>query len=751
MATEERVRICPLCEATCGLKVTVEDGVPTSVRGNPDDAFSEGYICPKGAAIIDLHNDPDHLHAPQLREGDTWRDGTWDEAIAEVEAKLLPIVEKYGRDSVGIYLGNPGVHNISLLLYGQVLIRAIGTKNIFSASTVDQVPKQLVSALMFGTGLSVPIPDLDRTDYLLVVGANPMESNGSLMTAPNIPARLKRIRERGGKIVVIDPRYTKTAAVADAHHAIRPGTDALLFLAMANVIVEEGLTKVGALEEHLSGLDEAIAVAKAYPPERVADVCGIDAETIRGLAREFAAQDKAVIHARIGTCTQQFGSLASWAVELVHILTGNLDQPGGALFTNPAHGAGNAKGKPGVGRGVRMGRRKSRVTEHPELFGEFPVALLAEEIETPGEGQIKALITVAGNPVLSTPNSDRLEKALGSLEYMVSLDIYRNETTRHADVIFPGLSHLATQHYDLAFSQLAIANHARYSPPVVDKPEGTLDEWETILRLAGLFWGMGGQAPVEPLDEMTVRTLIQRETGSEYSPIHERDEDEILAALGERVGPARIIDLMLRTGPYGEGFGANPDGLTLAKLEAAPDGIAIGPLESRVPEVLRTSTGMIEVAPDVLLNDVRRLEAFLEEGVQGGLALVGRRHLRSNNSWMHNVKRLVSGNNRCTLHIHPSDARERGLSDGEVARVTSRVGELEVAVEYMEDIMPGVVSLPHGWGHDVDGMVMDVAREHAGVNTNILTDEAALDVPSGNAVLCGIPVEVAKVEAAVAK
>ena len=751
MAKSEHVQICPLCEATCGLKITVEDGVPVSVRGNDEDAFSEGYICPKGAAIIDLHNDPDRLRAPQLRDGDTWREATWDEAIADIEQKLLPIIEKYGRDAVGIYLGNPSVHNTSLLLYGQALIRTLGTKNIFSASTVDQVPKQLVSSLMFGTGLSVPIPDLDRTDYLMIVGANPMESNGSLMTAPNIPTRLKRIRERGGKIVVIDPRYTKTAAVADAHHAIRPGTDALFFLALANVIVEEGLEKVGDLEEYINGLDEARAVVREYAPEKVAAVTGIDADTIRALARELAAQDKAVIHARIGTCTQQFGSLASWAVELVHIFTGNLDKAGGAMFANPAHGAGNAKGTPRVGKGLRMGRRKSRVSGHPELFGEYPIALLAEEIETPGEGQIKALITVAGNPVASTPNSKRLDKALDSLEYMVSLDIYRNETTRHAHMILPGVSQLEHVHYDPAFAQLAIADHARYSPAVLPKPEGQQDEWVTIMRIVGVLSGMGSQAPVEPMDEFVIRNMIQRETAMETSPIHGRDEDEILKELGSRVGPERILDFMLRTGPYGEGFGANPDGLSLAKLEAAPNGIEIGPLKPRMPEVLRTATGMIEMAPDILLNDLPRLDAFAEEGVNGGMLLIGRRHLRTNNSWMHNIKRLVTGNNTCTLQIHPSDAAERGLADGEVARVASRVGEVEAPIEITEDIMPGVVSLPHGWGHDVEGVEMSVAKEHAGVNTNILTDETALDAPSGNAVLCGIPVEVAKVEAAVAK
>lgn len=752
MAKVEKARICPLCEATCGLKIGFENGEPVSVRGNDEDPFSEGYICPKGAAIIDLHNDPDRLRTPVRRTGDSWEEISWKDAFEDVQANLLPIIEKYGRDAVGIYLGNPSVHNVSLLLYGQVLARTLGTKNIFSASSVDQIPKQLVCAGMFGTGLSIPIPDLDRTQYLVIAGANPMESNGSLMTAPNIPARLKRIRERGGKIVVVDPRYTKTAEIADEHIPIRPGTDALFFLAMAHVIVEEGLERPGHVAEYTSGLDELRSLVAGYTPERVSEACGIDAERIRAIAREFAAQDSAAIHARIGTCTQQFGTIASWAVEAIHLLTGNLDREGGAMFTRAAHGPGNTKGTPRVGRGLRMGRRKSRVSGRPEIFGEYPVSTLAAEIETPGDGQIRALITVAGNPILSTPNGGRLDKAFASLEYMASLDIYRNETTRHAKVVFPGLSHLESSHFDPAFAQLSIMDHARYSPPLLPKPEGQLDEWETILSLTAILSGMGVPEDVAPLDEMVIRTLIQRETAMETSPIHGRDEDEILNALGDRVGPERIIDFMLRTGPYGEGFGKDADGLTLATLEAEPNGIVMGALRPQIPDILRTPGGMIEAAPDFVIADMQRLEAFCDDATRDTMLLIGRRHLRTNNSWMHNIKRLVSGNNRCTLQMHPDDAAEAGIAEGGEARITSRVGEVIAPVAITDSIMRGVVSLPHGWGHDAVGTDMHIARDHAGVNVNMLTDEAAMDEPSGNAVLCGVPVTVtAAAPAAVAK
>src|SRR5437870_2017011 len=646
--------VCPLCEATCGLAIHTRGREVVGIRGDEADVFSEGFICPKGYALKELDADPDRLRVPLVRRGGTLEPATWDEAFAEIDRRLGPILRAHGRDAVAVYLGNPSAHSMALGLYAQVLLRALGTRNVYSASTVDQMPKQVSAGLMFGTLLSIPVPDLDRTDYLLILGANPFVSNGSLMTAPDVPGRLRAIRR---------------------------------------------------------------------------------------LARELAGAGRAAVYARIGTCTQEFGTLASWLVDVANVLAGHLDQAGGAMFTKAASGSANTRGTPGRGKGVRFGRRTSRVRQAPEVYGELPAACLAEEIETPGEGQVRALITIAGNPALSTPNGARLERALAALEFMVSLDIYVNETTRRADVILPGLSPLEQSHYDLALRQLAIRNVATYSPPVFDPPADQLPEWETLLRLAALVAGQGPAADTAALDDFVTRQRVEHEVASPASPIHGRDAAEIMAALAPRRGPERLLDLMLRTGPYGDAFGANPDGLGLAALEAKPHGIDLGPLAPRIPEVLRTPSGKIELAPEPLVADVARLRAALERP-GSPMVLIGRRDLRSNNSWMHNLGVLVKGNPRCTMHVHGADAERLGLADGGRARVVSRAGAIEVPVEVTEAIMPGVVSIPHGWGHDQPDARLRIATAHAGVNSNRLADERALDPLSGNAVLNGIPVTV---------
>ncbi len=488
MATH--LRICPLCEATCGLRIETEGRRVVHIEGDSEDTFSEGYICPKGAALAELDADPDRLRSPRIREGKSFREATWDEAFAHINEHLTRIRDQHGQNSVAIYLGNPIVHNIALTAYVPALAKALNTRNAYSASTVDQFPKQLASALMFGTGLSVAVPDIDRTHYMLILGANPLVSNGSMMTAPNFPGRLRRVRQRGGKVVVIDPRRTKTAESADEHHFIRPGTDAFLLFAIVNTIFEEGLTKPGRIAEYTIGIEEVRQLAKAFTPERVAQRCGIAAETIRRIAREIAHAPSATVYARIGTCTQEFGTIANWLPDVIHVITGNLDRPGGAMFPKAAVGGGNSKGTPGIGRGAKVGRWKTRVRGANEIFGELPVACLAEEIETPGDDQIRALITVAGNPVLSTPNGARLANAFDSLEFMISVDVYLNETTRHANVILPGPSPLEVAHYDLAFSQLSVRNTARYSPPMFPKSDNQPEEWETILRLVGVISGV---------------------------------------------------------------------------------------------------------------------------------------------------------------------------------------------------------------------------------------------------------------------
>lgn len=738
-------RTCPFCEATCGLELHLDDDELTLVRGDKDDVFSHGYLCPKGTALKQLEADPDRIRRPQVRRGDTWHEVTWDEAFAEIERGLGPILEA-NRDAVGVYLGNPNAHNLGAIIEGRVLLQSIGSANVFSASTVDQMPKQVSSGLMFGAALTVPVPDLDRTDYVLILGANPFASNGSLMTVPDVPGRLRAIRERGGRLVVVDPRRSKTAEEADEHLFIRPGTDAHFLFGILHTIVAEGLVQLGNAAGHVEGLDEVERLARDFAPEVVAPVCGIDAETIRRVARDLVTTERAAVYGRIGTCTQEFGTLASWLVDVVNTIAGNLDREGGAMFTLPATGGPNTGGTTGVGRGVRFGRRQSRVRGLPEFYGELPVVALAEEIETPGEGQIRALITVAGNPVLSTPNAGRLDRALASLDFMVSVDIYRNETTRHANVILPVPGVLARSHYDVALYSLAVRNVANYSAPVVELGADEIPEWEVLLRLAGIAAGQGSTAEAAALlDDFVLTTQVQKAVTREGGNVEGRDAGELIAALSVngRRGPERVLDLMLRTGPYGDGFGATPDGLSLSVLEENPHGVDLGPLQPRLPEVLRTPSGKIELAPPMIVEDVEnRLVPSLSRRLNGELVLVGRRDLRSNNSWMHNLEILVKGKPRCTLQIHPADASRLGLADADVARVESRVGSLEISVEITDGIMTGVVSIPHGWGHDAEGADMEVAGRYAGVNTNLLADGSLVDPLSGNAVLNGIPVTV---------
>jgi anaerobic selenocysteine-containing dehydrogenase len=731
------VRTCPLCEATCGLELTIGDGTVTRIRGDQDDVFSRGFICPKGTTLGHLHDDPDRLRGPMVRRDGELQAATWEEAFAEVARRLPPIIQGHGRDAVAVYIGNPTVHNLSGTLYSRVLLRALGTRNIFTASTVDQRPKEISSALMFGTMVSHAVPDLDRTSYLLLLGANPLASNGSLATAPDWPGRLRRIRGRGGAVVVVDPTRTHTAERASEHVPIRPGTDAQLLMAMVHTLFAERLADPGdGVREFVAGIDAVEGLARDFTPEAVAPLCGIDAATIRRLARELAAAPSAAVYGRTGTCTQEFGTVASWLVDVLNVLTGNLDRPGGAMFPKPAAGAPNTLGAPRYGRETLLGRWRSRVRGLPESFGELPVACLAEEIETPGEGQVRALITIAGNPALSAPNSGRLQRALASLELLVCVDFYVNETTREADVILPPPSPLARCHYDLPFYLFALRNVANYSPPVFPLQPGQPDEWQILSKLALVAQGLGADADPALADDAAIRVLVERAVGDPHSPFHERAADDVLAELAPRTGPERILDFLLRAGPYR---------LTLDALLAQPHGVDLGPLEPRLPEVLRTPSGMVELAPEPLVADVERLRASLaraHDGDEGTLVLIGRRHLRSNNSWMHNIGTLVKGKARCTLQVNPADAARIGLEDGGAARVRSRTGTLVAPVEVTDAVAPGVVSLPHGWGHDLPGVAMVVAQAHAGVNSNLLADDERYDELSGNAVLNGIPVTV---------
>ncbi len=705
--TTTHYRACNLCEAICGLAIEVCENEIRAIRGDRDDPFSRGHICPKAVALQDIHTDPDRLRHPMRRmEDGSWRRMRWDEALDEAGSRLRAVQRSSGRDAVGIYVGNPSVHNWGSLLYGPPLIRSLRTRNRFSATSVDQLPHHLAATLMFGHKLLLPVTDVDRTQFLLVLGANPVVSNGSMMTAPGIKRRLEDLKDRGGRLVVIDPRRTETAEMADTHLFIRPGTDGLLMLALLQVIFSQGLDSMGPAADFCDSIEVVRELVEAVSPERVAPVTGIDPKAVRDLARDFATAESAVCYGRLGVSTQAFGGLCQWLVNVINVVTGNLDRPGGAMFTKPAI---DLVANTGPGH---LGKYASRVRGLPAYGGELPVATLAEEIVTEGEGRIRALLTVAGNPVLSTPNGVQLERALESLEFMLAVDFYINETTRHADIILPPTSALEHDHYDLVFNLLAVRNVARYSSPVFDPAPDTRHDWQILAELQ------------RRLDDGSPLARVRRWVNA-------------------KMGPRRMLDLGLRRGPWGDGRHPSGKGLSLSALEKVPHGIDLGPLEPCLPERLRTPNGRIDLAPAPMVKDVQRLLAVVDnEPADRQLLLIGRRHVRSNNSWMHNSLRLVRGKDRCTLLMHPDDATRIGVAGKAKVAVVSRIGRIEVTLELSDEVMPGVISLPHGWGHHRPGIALSVAGNHAGVSVNDLTDESVVDDLCGNAVLSGVPVRV---------
>jgi anaerobic selenocysteine-containing dehydrogenase len=734
--TDLHYRTCPLCEAMCGLEIHVEDAEVKLIRADRDDVWSKGFLCPKGTTLGHLHHDPDRLRAPMIRDGEEWREVSWDEAFARCEELLLGARDSHGLDAMTAYIGNPTVHNFSLGRYVGLFMGLAAFPMIYSAGTVDQWPKNVSSALMYGNMWDIPAPDLCRTQEFWIMGANPQASQGSLLACPDIMGEIDAIRARGGRTVVFDPRRTGTADRADVWHAIVPGTDAAFLLGVVHVLFADGLVDLGDVADLVVGVDGVQHAAQAFSPEAVASTCGIPADTIRRLAHELAAAPSAAVYGRIGLCNQEFGTLASWLIDVVNVLTGNFDRPGGLMFGNPIAWSLASLPNPTWADGYEFGRWTSRVRGAPEVLGQVPVSCLAEEIATPGEGQLKALITIAGNPVISAPDAGRLDEALPLLECMISVDNYLNETTRHAHVILPGLSALEQPHYDEMIWSWASRSAGNYSPAVFprdDRPH----EWEILARLGAWCAGLrGDQVDVAALDDGFFAALVAAK---------QLDYDTVVAHYegveDMQGGPRRLLDFTIRTGPFGDWYGRDPDGLTLASFEAEPHGIDKGPMVPRAREVLSTPSGKIELAPAYIVGDVARLQQRLDRSAEG-LVLTSRRHVRSNNSWMHNVKVLVKGKDRCTLLIHPEDAARAGVADGTLARVSSEAGALEVPVEVSDEMMPGVVSLPHGWGHDKAGTRLSVAREHAGVNNNLLAPGHFVDEISGNAAVNGIPVEV---------
>jgi anaerobic selenocysteine-containing dehydrogenase len=711
-------RSCNLCEAICGIEITDAGNERLDIRGDKDDPFSRGYICPKAVALQDLHYDKDRLRHPVRRTPTGWERISWTEAFDEVTMNLKRIRAQHGRNSIATYLGNPTVHNYGALLFAPGFLRSLRTRNKFSATSVDQLAHHLASFLMLGHQLLLPVPDIDRTKFFLILGANPAVSNGSMMTAPGMNRRLEEIRRRGGKVVLIDPRHSETARFADRHLFIRPGTDVLLLLALLHVIFEENLTNLDQLAPFTKGVETVAQLVTEFAPERVARITGIESNHIRALAREFASSESAVCYGRIGLSTQEFGGVCQWLINVLNIVTGNLDRLGGAMFTLPAFDPMSLP-ESLAPRGS-FGRWHSRVRKLPEFGGELPVATLAEEILTEGDGQVRAFVTLAGNPVLSTPNGRELDRAFASLEFMVSIDCYINETTRHAHIILPPSSPLERGHYDIAFHLLAVHNTTKFSPPLFERSPETRHDWEILLEL---------------------------ETRMKH--------DGIVGSLKRKLGkqfftPERILDLGLRFGPYGARLNPFSKGLTLRKLRKAVHGIDLGPMTPCLPGRLQTADKQIDLAPIVFVKDVERVKTrFLAETAfdsNGHLLLIGRRQLRSNNSWLHNSERLVKENPakpRCTILMHPIDAADRDLLHGQKVVVRSRVGSIMLPVEISEEIMRGVVSIPHGWGHDRSGNQQSVAQQHAGASINDLTDQQTVDALCGTAAFNGTAVTVA--------
>ena len=697
-----RTATCPLCEAMCGVLVEVDGPSIRSVRGDPDDPFSRGYVCPKAAALPDLHHDPDRVRKPLVRTGSSWREASWDEALDRAAHGLAGVRRRHGRDAVALYYGNPVAHNLGLLTHGLAFRRALGTRNLYSASSADQLPQMLAALRMFGHFGLIPVPDVDRTDFFLILGANPIVSNGSLMSAPDMRRRLDAVRARGGRVVVVDPRRTETAAIADEHLAIRPGADALLLAAMLNVILSEGRARFGRLDGRVKGFDALAAFVRELPPERVAPRTGVAAPAIRRLAAAFDGAERAACYGRVGLCTQRHGTLAAWLQQALNLVTGRIDEVGGMLLPTPAVDV--------IGISDRLGWRgtfarwRSAARGLPEFGGELPVAGLADEIEPSGPRSVRALITVAGNPVLSAPNGSRVERALEGLEHVVAVDPYLNETTRHAHVLLPPAPPLTRAHYDLALNAFAVRNVAKYVEPVVARSAEERHDWEILTEL--------GARSIAP-------RLLRR-------PV---------ARAARTLRPERLLGLLLRAGPYR---------LTLARLRTAPHGVDLGPLQpGRLAARVATPDARIDLAPEDFLREARnRLPAEADGDAGDGLVLIGRRQLRSNNSWMHNSPRLMKGPARCTLLVHPDDAASRGLVAGDLAVLESEAGAVTVPVEVSDAMRPGVVSLPHGWGHDRDGGRLGVARAHPGASANDVTSDRHLDTLSGNAAFNGLPVKV---------
>ncbi len=755
---QKHLRTCNLCEAMCGIEITHEQGNILSIKGDPHDPLSRGHICPKAIALQDLQDDPDRIRYPIIKTPQGWERISWENAFNEAAYRLRNIQAKHGRDAVALYAGNPTIHNVGSMLTLVPLFNVLKTHNRYSATSVDQLAPMLVAMKLYGNQLMMPVPDIDRTDFMLCIGGNPVASNGSLFTAPGFKQRVKALQARGGKLVVVDPRKTETADIADQHLFIRPGTDALLLMAILHTLFRQELVDTGRLSDFVQGVNIVRNMVAGFSPQRVSKLIGINAKDIRQLAINFAAAERACCYGRMGVSTQSFGTLTNWLINLLNILTGNLDEPGGVMFTRPAidlPGLAELGGQTGS-----FNSRKSRVRKLPEFGGEFPAVTLADEIITEGKGQVKALITIAGNPVLSVPNGKRLELALDKLDFMVAVDFYLNETTRHADIILPPTAPLEHGHYDLALNMLTVRNTAKYSPALYKPTPDARHDWEILLELtrrlqphSPLKWAKGElqyqlmkKMGIEGMLDLLLRIGPYGIQPEQHNPLQQNLVEQLYKRLDDRSTTRSLLDLS----PFSRHTRHRQHQLSLKKLQDNPHGIDLGPLEPCLPDRLATQGKVINLVPNLFMKDIARLQRLLDAPTKqcpDSFLLIGRRDVRSNNSWMHNSQRLVKGKNRCTVLIHPGDAERLQIQEGDNVVISSRVGEIEIPAEITERMMPGVISIPHGWGHHREGSQLEVAHQHAGVSLNDITDERSVDAITGVAALSGQVVTVSKIKA----
>ncbi|WP_028315939.1 molybdopterin-dependent oxidoreductase [Desulfatibacillum aliphaticivorans] len=710
METKRHYRSCSICESMCGLEIVTRGSEIVTIRGDKNDPLSKGYICAKGAALKDLYNDPDRLRQPVVRTGAGWERVSWDDAFNQAEAGLKAIRKEYGNDALAFYFGNPNAHYHGSLLYLLPFFKAMNTKNRFSASSADQLPLMLVCEQLFGHMFLLPSPDANRTDYFLLIGGNPVVSGGSIMTLPGFGRRMKAIQKRGGKVVVVDPMKTATASLADQHFFIRPGSDVFFLASLLHVMFRDGLADPGWLGHFCDGLDKAESMVKAFSPEKTESVTGVSPRDVEAVAREFCRAPSAVCYGRMGVCVQEHGALVNWLIMLVNIIAGKFDRPGGFMFPTPALDVARAlswltpKGE--------LGKNKTRVRGLPDFGDEFPVAALAEEIMTPGPGKIRGLVSICGNPILSAPNGKILDQALAELDYMVAMDWYIAESSRHANIILPPTNVLEHDHMPTMTHVCGSHNMAKYSPAVFE-PEGDVRHNWQILK------------------ELAVRM----------------EANPLAAAAVKMSTPTLLLKAGIRIGPHGAGLNPWGQGLTLKKMKASPHGVDLGPLRSSLPGRLFTKNKRINLVPQIFTDGLEALSGnFSAPEIAGDydLLLIGRRNRKSNNSWFHNLENMHTPSNRCTAMLNPADAASRGIEEGDVISLESRVGKIELEAEVTSNIMEGVVSVPHGWGHQYKGVSLNVASRRPGVSVNDITDNQRVDSICGTAVFSGVPVKAAK-------